>query len=160
MQCAQCGTQYPDGAPACPNCGAPAGQFGGGYGSAPMTKKEFLKHPNLKKCSSSIKSSAIILYVCGALSLVLGIIAGNFMVIIDIAIVVGLGLGIQLAQSRVCALLILAYSVFNTIYMIVSTGRAGGYLILLAAIYAVIATFQFQKAWKNYQQTGVLPLPK
>mgnify|MGYP001033615569 FL=1 len=161
MQCSQCGTQYPDGAPACPNCGAPAGQFaGGGYGSGPMTKKEFYKHPNLKKTTGSIKSSAIILYICGALSLVLGIIGGNLMVIIDIVIVVGLGLGIQLAQSRVCALIILAYSIFNTVYMLISTGRAGGYLILLAAIYAVIATFQFQKAWKNYQQTGMLPLPK
>lgn len=160
MQCSQCGTQYPDGAPACPNCGAPAGQFAGGYGAGPMTKKEFYKHPNLKKTTASIKSSAIILYVCGALSLVLGFIAGNMLVILDIAIVVGFGLGIQLAQSRVCALLILAYSIFNTISVYITTGAFGGYLILLAAIYAVIATFQFQKAWKEYQKTGMLPLPK
>lgn len=192
MQCFQCGTQFPDGMPNCPNCGAPLnnqfgqgqpGQqsFGGGpqsfggeqqsFGGGPqsfgpgfgysgqMTKKEFLHHPNLKKCYDNIKSSAIILYVCAALSLALGIYMGNWSILVDVLIIVGFGLGIQLGQSRICAILIFLYSIANIIYTGVSTGRSGGMLIVLASIYALGATFKFQKAWKEYKKTGILPAP-
>lgn len=172
MQCAQCGTQLPDGMPNCPNCGAPAasqfgqgqpGQqsFGPGFGySGQMTKKEFLHHPNLKKCYDNIKSSAIVLYVCAALSLALGIYMGNWSILVDVLIIVGFGLGIQLGQSRVCAILIFLYSLANAVYMGVSTGRSSGTLIVLASIYALGATFKFQKAWKEYKKTGILPAVK
>lgn len=179
MQCFQCGTQIPDGMPNCPNCGAPvsdpSGQgqpgqqsfgqgqqsFGPGFGySRQMTKKEFLHHPNLKKCYDNIKGSAITLYVCAALSFALGMFMGNWGVLLDVLIVVGFGLGIQLAQSHVCAILIFLYSLANAVYMGVSTGRSGGTLIILASIYAISATFKFQKAWKEYRKTGILPAAK
>lgn len=166
MQCFQCGTQFTDGMTNCPNCGAPAGNgqpFAQGqpYGyPQKLSKKEFLRHPNLKKCSGNLKASAIILYVCAVISLALGVFINNYAVIVDVVIIVGLGLGIQLAQSRVCAILICVYAVINVIYVSMSSGRAGGYLILIAAIDAIIATFQFQKAWKEYQKTGILPAAK
>lgn len=165
MQCYQCGAQFADGMPNCPNCNAPASnQFPGGgqgYGVPQnLTKKEFLHHPNLKKCSGNIKASAIILYVCAAFSLAVGFFMSNYAVLVDVLIIVGLALGIQLAQSRVCAILICIYAAFNVIYMTISSGHASGYLILIVAIDAIIATFQFQKAWKNYQKTGVLPPAK
>lgn len=165
MQCLQCGTQIPDGMPTCPNCGAPLNNqpAGGGqpYGfSQKLTKKEFLHHPNLKKIRSNINSSAIILYVAAVLTSVLGLVDGNYFILIDIALLVGLGLGIHLAQSRVCAIIACVYSAFNVIITVVTTGSVGGWLVLVAAIYAIIATFQFQKAWKEYQQTGILPAAK
>lgn len=128
------------------------------YGYArPLSKKEFLKHPNLTKCYKNIKESAIILYVCAVLSLAIGFFTGNYSVIIDVILIIGLALGIHLAQSRACAVCICVYSVINVIVTTIENGRLGGYLILIAAIYAIKATFQFQKAWKNYQQTGQIP---
>lgn len=165
MQCFQCGTQFPDGMANCPNCNAPVNnQFAANgqsyaYGQK-MSKKEFMRHPNLKKYSGNIKAAAIILYVCAVLSLIVGIMVNNYAIIIDVAILVGLGLGIQLAQSRVCAILVCLYAAINVIVMTISSGRASGYLILIAAIDAIIATFQFQKAWKEYQKTGILPAAK
>lgn len=171
MQCLQCGTQIPDGMPTCPNCGAPLNnQAAGGpqpyaqnqaYGfGQKLTKKEFLHHPNLKKTRSNINGSAIILYISAVLTSALGLIDGNWFILIDIILLVGLGLGIQLAQSRACAIIACVYAAFNVIVTVVTTGSVGGWLVLLAAIYAIIATFQFQKAWKEYQQTGILPAAK
>lgn len=84
------------------------------------------------------------------------ILGGNVFGILDVAIVVGLGLGIQFAKSRVCAVILGVYSVFNLIYMIVLTGRPGGWLIIICAVYAIMYTFKYQKAWNAYQQTGQL----
>lgn len=169
MQCFQCSTQFADGMPSCPTCGMPANnQFMGSdttqgqpYGyNQNLSKKEFLHHPNIDKCRKNLNSSAATLYVCAVLSLVVGFIFGSPSVVIDVALIVGLGLGVQLAQSRVCAILICIYGAFNTITMTITNGRPGGYLILIAAVYAVIATFQFQKAWDNYKKTGILPASK
>lgn len=170
MQCFHCNTQFPDGMSNCPNCGAPIkNQFtqnanpyaqpqGQPYGyTRPLSKKEFLHHPNLNKCRKNIKESAIFLYVCAVISLILGFIIGSYGMIIDVILMLGLALGIHLAQSRACAVCILIYSIFNTIVMTIERGRLSGYLIIIAGIYSVMATFQFQKAWKNYQQTGFIP---
>ncbi len=181
MQCFQCGTQFADGASNCPNCGMPVtNQFTGAqqtyqtgqtqgqpymqgqpYGfPQPTSKKEFLKHPNLSKTRNTLITSAVVLYLCSVLSLVVGLIAGNYSIFIDVLLMVGLGLGIQLAQSRVCAVIITIYSIINVLYTIIATGTFGGYLIVIGAICALISTFQFQSAWKKYKSTGVLPMPK
>lgn len=176
MKCMHCGTEFADGLPNCPSCGAPASPYGqpgmqgqpyapgAGYASPNLTKKEFLKHPNLKTCKGGILSAAIFAYICAVLSLIVNVLLSEegftFTSIIDCVILVGLGLGIQLAQSRACAVVLLVYSIINMIISIVILGQAGGYLILIVAIDAVIFTFRFQKAWKEYQNTGVIPVTK
>lgn len=127
-----------------------------GY-TRPLSKKEFLHHPNMNKCRKNIKESAIALYVCSAITVILGFILGNYGVLIDVIIMLSLALGIHLAQSRVCAICILIYGIFNMIITAMENGRLGGYWILLAAIYSTKATFHFHKAWKNYRQSGVIP---
>ena len=67
---------------------------------------------------------------------------------------VGLGLGIHLAKSRACAVIITAYSIFNFIYMILLAGVPGGWLIIVCGVYSIIYTFKYQNAWNKYQQTG------
>lgn len=165
MQCYQCSTQFADGMAACPTCGMPVSnqslEGGQPYSyNQNLSKKEFLHHPNMDKCRKNINGSATTLYACAVLSLVVGIIFSSFSVVIDVALIVGLGLGIHLAQSRVCAILICIYGAINTITITITNGRPGGYLIMIAAVCAVIATFQFQKAWDNYKKTGILPAPK
>lgn len=164
MQCTNCGTQFPDDSFACPNCGTPVnGNYQQNYQQPYqqlLSKKDFFKHPNLKSCRSNITAAAVILYVCAVITLIFGFMIGNYLIVLDVLIIIGLGLGIQLAKSRVCAILICVYAGLNALVSIVSNGTVGGTLIIIAAVYAVIATFKFQTAWSNYQKTGILPAPK
>lgn len=182
MICEKCGQWIEDGSKVCTNCGNPVnvsnaqgagnaanaqGQPGvgavntvpgaaangmGGYAAQPMTKAEFYKHPNVSYARTQIRAAAIISYVVAGISLVLGGIG----LIIDALLIVGLGLGIQLGRSRVCSVILTVYGVWNTIYITVTTGRLGGWWILLAGIYAVIYTFKYQGAWAEYLKTGVV----
>lgn len=120
------------------------------------TKKEFLKLPENKRIKSELTGAAVICYICAAITLALGFTTDSFpLCLIDVAILVGMGLGIQLAQSRVCAIILLVYSIINVILLIAMTGKPGGYLIVIAGVMAVIYTFKAEKAWKQYQQGGV-----
>ncbi len=40
----------------------------------------------------------------------------------------------------------------NAVIGLVQNGKLSGYLLLLAGMYAVVSTFQLDKAWKAYQQ--------
>lgn len=117
------------------------------------TKKEFLKLEENKKLYTACRASAILCYICAGISVVLMcFILKNWFSIFEIVLIVGLGLGIHLKQSRVCAIILLIYSVINSIFLYIGYGRFGGWLVILAGIYAVIATFNANNAWKEYQQ--------
>lgn len=126
---------------------------------AGLTQAQFAKHPNMKKITGNIKAAGILFYICGGFTALTMFLTGNLLTLINIFIVVGLGLGVHIAKSRVCAIIVLVYSLYNLIYMLIATGRPGGYLIVAAGITAVIATFKYQKHWKLYQATGVIAPP-
>lgn len=123
-----------------------------------MAKKEFLKLPAMKSCKSNINVCGILLYVFGGINIALAVGLGT--VPIDGIILILLGLGIHLGKSRVCALLCAAYSIFNVIYMLYSTGKAAGVWIVLIGIDAVIYTFKYHSAWNKYKKDGTLPVEK
>ena len=169
--CPNCGTRVadPEGAPASdyypPFTAQVAGSVGGkpyaqsvypnagqGFGPRCTTKKEFLMLPENKKLRSQIRGAAIICYICGGLTLLLMIISLNLMMLLDVAILVGLGLGVHLAYSRVCAILLAVYAVFSVIVGLVVNGTISGWLIVVAAVFAVLCTFNLEKGWKIYQQ--------
>ena len=124
-------------------------------GTTRMTKKEFNECANIKSITKNITAAAIIAYVIGAITFIVNVVmAGNIAGLLDVLIVVGLGLGIHLAKSRACAIIITAYSIFNLIYMLLHTGAPGGWLIIVCGVYSIIYTFKYQNAWNKYQQTG------
>lgn len=125
---------------------------GQSFGPRCATKKEFLMLPENKKLRSQIRGAAIICYICGGLTLLLMLVSMNLMMLLDVAILVGLGLGVHLAYSRVCAILLAVYAVFSVIVGIVVNGTVSGWLIVLAAVFAVLCTFNLEKGWKIYQQ--------
>ena len=110
-----------------------------------MSKHDFYHSPLCKKYRGNIIASSVIIYICVGINLLL------------IAIMLGLGLAIHLAQSRVCSILLCVYGVINTIYVFLSSGTFGGWLILVAAIYAIVATFQYQSVWNKYSKSGQIP---
>ena len=118
------------------------------------TKREFLDLPENVQLKKTIKTSAITLYVCAAITGLAGflVLDSGALVLLDVAIMFGLGLGIHLKQSKGCAIALLIYSVVSSILTVVSTGKVIGWLVIMAGIYAVSATFKLDKQWKQYQQ--------
>lgn len=185
MICKSCGRANEQGARFCKSCGAPleggtdvqqnnkagyqqnnmgyqqyqtydmSGNMN--YGTTRMTKEEFNQCANIKPITKNITVAAIMTYVVGVISLITNVIlGGNIFGLLDVIIVIGLGVGIHMAKSRACAVVLLVYSVFNMIYMLLLAGMPGGWLILVCGIYATIYTFKYQSAWQRYQQTGML----
>ncbi len=168
--CPQCGKAANDSEKFCALCGATFSEYGnapvngvyayqnaGPYGNAPLTKaatkQEFLKLDGNKKIRKELNSSAILCYVCAGITLILMyVFIGNVYSLIDVALLIGLGLGIHLKQSKVCAVALCSYAAVNMLYCLIVLRIFGGYLILIAGIYSVIYTFKLDKLWKQYQQ--------
>lgn len=161
MVCSKCGAELDNNALVCPTCGqavSDEARIQAQAGGQPLTKKEFLKLPAMKSCKSNINVCGILLYILGAINIGLAIAMGSFP--LDGILLVLLGLGIHLGKSRVCALLCAAYSIFNVIYMLYTTGKAAGVWIVLIGIDAVLYTFRYHSAWNKYKKDGTMPVEK
>ena len=95
-----------------------------------MSKHDFYHSPLCKKYRGNIIASSVIIYICVGINLLLIAFLHTYTSLIDVAIMLGLGLAIHLAQSRVCSILLCVYGVINTIYVFLSSGTFGGWLIL------------------------------
>lgn len=173
MNCQFCGADYADTLNNCPNCGTPANQSGTTptpnmesfqnptstetISSHTYTEKEFYNLPELGMCKDNIKSSAIALYVLATFNAILGLAFGSYGMFLDVIYTTILGIILQTKRSRVAAVLLVIYAAVNMIVLAIETGRPGGYLYLIVASLAVKFTFKYQKAWKEYKETGVLP---
>ena len=89
-------------------------------------------------------------YVCAAISLVAGLLIQNYLIVIDVALIVGFALGIQIAKSRACAVLLLVYSCISTILTLISTGQIAGWWLIVVGVWAVMGTFNFHKDYQKY----------
>ena len=158
MFCGNCGQQIADGAAFCPECGAPVNaQQAPVYQApvyeavpvsvAPMSKKEFWASLS-KKERSNITTASIMCYISAGLTMILGLIGGNYLVIVEVLLMAGLGLWLHLSKSTVAAWIITVYAAINTIFTLVTTGTPGGWLVLMAGIYAIIGCRKFNKAYK------------
>ena len=121
-----------------------------------LSKKEFLKHPNMKSLRKEINGCGICIFVLAAINIAFTFFmdASSWL---DVILMIVLGLGIYFLQSRVCSIIFTVYGVINVIYYAINNGRFGGYLFLIAGVYSCIYTFKFHKAWKEYKKTGVIP---
>ena len=158
MKCPTCGTEVQPGQQFCTYCGAnlPAAQaWGNPYANAAffvnrnISKSEFCRSYAPDNMRKNIRASAILCYISAAVTAVFAIMFNPFM-FLDVIIVLVLGLLIHLKQSRVCAVLLLAYSLFNCVVMLQSTGQLSGWFIILAGVFAVIYTFQLEKAYQEF----------
>ena len=139
-------------APAYPDYAAPVYDQPA-YTPKAATKKEFLKLPENKRIRSELTGAAIISFISAGVTLLATFLTGSYAVVIDVAILVGLGLGIMLSYSRACAVILLAYGLLNVVVGLVQNGTPSGYLIVIAGVLAVIYAFKAEKLWKQYQQS-------
>lgn len=150
---------------AAPDGGQPAadGYYANGMqcGQPLMKKNEFYNHPNIAPVKSQIRSAGIACYIVAGITLAVsafvnGIFWGIIGAVPGCLLLVGLGLGIQFGKSRVCAVILTVFGAINTMYVMLERGRAGGWVVLLAGIYAVKYTFKYQDAWAEYLKTGIV----
>lgn len=129
-----------------------------GYSEPGLGRMAFYKHPNVSYLRKQLAGCGIGMYILAALNGVLYAVTGDIIsAVIAVVLFAGLGLGIHLGQSRVCAILLTVYGTFNVIVTVMETGRVSGWLFLLVGIYGLIYTFKFHKAWKQYKKTGIIP---
>lgn len=159
MKCPTCGAEVQSGQSYCPSCGAKlTAEQGWGNPQTPtatmenkeISKREYCKNYAPDKLRKNIVGSAIVCYISAALTGALGVLF-NPMMLVDAAIVLLLGLGIHLKQSRACSVILLVYGVFSCIMMLIQTGRLGSWLIILAGVYAVMYTFKLEKEYRAFR---------
>lgn len=115
-----------------------------------VTKKEYIAKyapANLKK---NIKSAAIVCYVCVGISAIASFaILKNPLMLIDVAIYLGLTLGMHLGNSKVCAILLLIFSIIECVFSVIEFGAPSGWWLIIAGVSAVST---FNKLGKEYNK--------
>ena len=115
-----------------------------------MTRSEFLKTKEMKSVRATINGCAFCGYAVAVVAAILNIVQFKaFNVLLDAAIIIAACLCIQFLQSRVAAIVLAAYSILNVVLLYIQNGKPGGYIVVAIAVFALIATFKFQIAWKK-----------
>ena len=120
-----------------------------------LTKEEFINLPAMEKQKKNANACAIICYVCAAITLIVQLVGGGFP--IDAVILGVLGGIIHWKKSFIASVILLAYSIFNFVICVFVLQTGGGWLIIVAGVYAVVTTYKINKAYKEYTSTGVVP---
>lgn len=119
-----------------------------------MTRREFLRTDEMKSIRANIIICAIFGYVIAVGSVILNIaMTKEYGVIYDAVFIIVMCVLVHFLQSRIAAILIAVYAVLNVIIMYISTGRPGGIVVLVLAIYAIVYTFRFHSAWSKYKKS-------
>lgn len=113
----------------------------------PMSKEEFLKHYAPASFKKTILVTSIIAYVLVVIALI-GVIAGNIWGILDVAITLGLTLGVHIAKSKGCAIGLLVYGIINVVIASLAMGMLAGWGWVAVPIAYLVAFSQAEKEYK------------
>lgn len=159
MKCPTCGTEIQPGQKYCSSCGT-VQEMDQPWGNPArpavivrdrdIPKAEFCRNYAADSTRRNIRGAAILCYFCALVTTVLAILFVPLM-LIDAATVLVLGLLIHLKQSRICAILLLAYGTVSFLLTLLDTGRITGWLIVLAGVCAVIYTFRLEKEYQEFR---------
>lgn len=115
----------------------------------PVSRKEFINkyaQPSLRK---NITSIAILCYVCAGLTFIVSCLL-NPMGIIDALILAGFALGMHLAKSKMCAMLILIFSIIEVLLSLVSGSFPFWWLV--AGVSAVTTFNKIENQYKDFRK--------
>lgn len=144
------------------------------HGNVMLSKEEFYEREEVRPLIKQVNSSAYLCFFAAFCTFVLIIISAkisdpgsgnvadlismvNWFSLIDVAILIIMGLLIKIKKSFAAAIILLLYAALNVGISVYETGTPGGWLILFAAVIALINIRKLQKAWNDYQATGALP---
>ena len=163
MQCPKCNAQIPENSQFCTNCGAATGAS---VQNTPLQNvpirtepvqekavdfKDFLTRFAPEEVRKSLRSASILAYACAGISAVANLVLGYPLGLIDVAILLGLALGMHLGKSKICAILLLIAAVVEVAYTLAITGNFGGWLWILAGVSGVMTFAKADKLYKQYQ---------
>ena len=143
----------------------------GGYHGNLMKKHEFFAHKMHKKQLLHLHLSCTVFYFIVLMSVflpghitnmftyLLGV--GKFLnmfpnVWIDYLLVILFAAFIQVSKSRIASVMLFAYTGVDCLYKYYNFHRIEGVWPLLVAGYLVTLTFEMNKAWHQYQNTGIV----
>ncbi|MCR4654462.1 MAG: hypothetical protein K5744_12390 [Eubacterium sp.] len=136
--------------------GQPGQGFGpAGFGRAVvppgLTRMQFLDLPDEIKIKKNIRGSAIISFVCAAITFIFLLITQSYWSLLDVAILVACGGFILKRASKIASIVLLVYGALNFFYTLLTMNTPGGWLIVLSGVYAVIYTWKLDKEYKEYK---------
>lgn len=151
MICPYCSREISEESAVCPYCGATLDFIAETEDPAPvkLDRNEFFKSGCSEKIRKELKAVVIILYICAGLTFIIQLFSGIFP--IDGIILAGLAFWIQKTKSKASAIVTLVYAILSFLLSILVLGSLSGWLILLAAILAVVYINKGEKEWKAYQ---------
>lgn len=113
-----------------------------------VSKGEYRRHYAPAKFYKDIRLMCVICYVIMGSSAVLMILSNPFG-LIDIALFLGLTLGLHLGKSKGCAIAMLAYGSISCLLNLVLAGSFSSWLWILVGIWAIAA---INKVDKHYRE--------
>lgn len=142
-----------------------------GRKSDDLTRKEFFAQYAGKQAKGSVKKALILFCVCMAVNMAVSIAAAlltreaapALAYALTYAILGGLLLGAAKAYSRVCAALLLTYSLISSYFgtmLEMSEGRISfvGWALVYAAVLAVRGTFSMHREYQAFLKDNILPV--
>ena len=123
-----------------------------------LTFDQFKAQVGTDAIESGFKSLGIICLISAALCLILAFVMNPYAAL-DAAICLILGLVIVAGKKRSKGILIflLVYLALSAIINVAMGGAPGGVIVLITAIVTLSKVNKLEKAYKNYQATGVMP---
>lgn len=116
-----------------------------------VSKKEFIAKYAPQALKKNIKTAAIVCYICVGISAVAALVLlDNPLMLIDVVVYLALALGMHLGNSKICAILLLIFSVVECIISIVSFGTPSGWWLIIAAASAVSTFRKLDKEYNNF----------
>lgn len=111
-----------------------------------VSKGEYRRKYTPKSFRKQIMIVSILCYVFAAINLVLAFV--DPWGLVDVAIQLGLALGIHIAKSKGCAIAMIVYGAINVVLVLLS-GSFGGWLWLAIGIGATVAINKVDKRYKE-----------
>lgn len=122
-----------------------------------MNVSEYMKLPALANVHKSITGAAVAIYIMTVISVLIGVLQGNYWGFLDFILLIVLAALVQFKGSLVASYMLLVYGIFNTILYIFAIGFPAGFGFIIAGVCAVIATNKLRKSYKEYVKTGYIP---
>ncbi len=176
MICKNCGNEIESNLRFCTHCGAmqdpsqvqeeavnapvqeqPGAQQGGQY-QAGMSYNEFYNAAVSKKSQGWPKWLMIICFVSAALYLIVAFL--NPLSFLDVAVYAVCGFMLAKSKTKTWALVATAYSCLGTILGLINGAGLTGVVALILGFMSIRILDKVDKAYKTYQQTGVIPEPQ
>lgn len=113
-------------------------------------RKQYFKSKECSLEKGFIITAAVLLYISATVTFFIALLSSALM-LVDAVILVTVATLLLVLKSRVVSIVCGAYSLINVIAMAYMYHTFGGWLILLAAIFANLGTFMIHSKWNSYK---------